>query len=274
MTTIHVSHDNKKSLNQDIPVADLHTREEFTHDGYRQFLRNIKAAGYDFCDFRAGHERLRADPSERIIFLRHDIDFDMQAAADMARIEHEEGAMASYFFMLRTAHYNIFTPENMRSLEIIQSLGHAVGLHFDCAAYENLNTKGKIQYYCNREAQLLSSYTDRKIEVVSFHRPNELVLSSDADLTHPLLHSYASFFYKDIKYCSDSRGVWRYGHPLDTPDFKAGKPLHLLIHPVWWTKNPQMPLDALKAYADRKDDELRASMAANCIVFPYKGVNE
>lgn len=257
-----------------VPVPDLHAREEFTHDGYRRFLRALKDAGYEFCDFGGGLARLKAAPQERIVFLRHDIDFDMGIAAQMARIEAEEGVRASYFFMLRTPHYNMFTAENQHHLKTVMDCGQHIGLHFDCAAYDDLDTKGKIQYHCNLEAQMLSTLADRKVEVVSFHRPNDLVLSSDADLTHPLLHTYASFFFKDIYYCSDSRGVWRYGHPLESEAFKSRKPLHILIHPIWWTKAARMPLEALADYLDHKDDELRVSMAANCVIYPYKGVNE
>ena len=41
-------------------------------------------------------------------------------------------------------------------------------------------------------------------------------------------------FFKKIAYCSDSRGSWKYGHPLTKIAIKEGTAIQLLTHAEWW----------------------------------------
>ena len=49
----------------------------------------------------------------------------------MAKIEHKFGVKATYFFMLRSPFYNIFTRANNEAVKEIIKLGHNIGLHYD-----------------------------------------------------------------------------------------------------------------------------------------------
>ena len=83
---------------------------KFTHTSYREFLRVLARNGYLFAPF-GDAEILLESGNRPFILLRHDIDFDLEAAARMARIEQEEGLRATYFFLIRTLHYNLFSRE-------------------------------------------------------------------------------------------------------------------------------------------------------------------
>ena len=48
-------------------------------------------------------------------------------------------------------------------------------------------------------------------------------------------NTYESKFFKEIGYCSDSRGGWHHGSPLDHAALGEGRALQLLTHAIWWT---------------------------------------
>src|SRR5579884_2125901 len=107
--------------------------EAFTYAGYRELLRDYAAAGYRFGAFAEAPARFEAD-APPVVLMRHDIDFDLSAARRMAELEAEEGVRATYFFLLRTEHYNLLSRDGSSEVLRILELGHHLGLHFDCAA--------------------------------------------------------------------------------------------------------------------------------------------
>jgi hypothetical protein len=74
-------------------------------------------------------------------------------------------------------------------------------------------------------------------------------------------------FSGPIHYRADSRGLWRYGEPLESPAFLAGRPLHLLVHPIWWREEETAPAQTLNDFIDRRHRQLQASVAANSVVY-------
>ena len=187
----------------------------------------------------------------------------------MARLEAACAAKATYFFLLRTDHYNLFSQSGAESVKQILALGHRLGLHFDLAAYdfeENETATDAIAEQVRREAQMLGEWFDTPVDVMSFHRPNPLVLGGDPMLTTPLWHTYMKCYIDQVKYFSDSRGEFRYGHPLESEALAEGRPIHLLTHPVWWSNSGQTPQQSLQHVIERKQKQFRQSLAANCQV--------
>lgn len=236
----------------------------FTHDGYRFLLSELQKAGYTAADFAQGVSLLNSN--RPFVLLRHDIDFDLAPALELARIEAEEGLFATYFVLVRTEHYNLFTPENSRIVEEILALGHRLGLHFDGALYPECEAEA-LATCCSREAELLERWFGVDVSVVSMHRPAPSFVGGSPALTAPRLHTYLPLFTEEIFYLADSRGLWRYGEPLDSPAFLARRPLHLLTHPIWWRPAQRSPLDTLYDFLDRRGEQLAASVAANSTVY-------
>jgi len=106
----------------------------FTHSSYAEMLRRLKGEGYEFALFPEAEAALAA--GRQFALLRHDIDFDLGKAAEMARIEQMEGVRATYFFLLRTEHYNLLSADGATLVREILEYGHHLGLHFDCAAFK------------------------------------------------------------------------------------------------------------------------------------------
>lgn len=238
---------------------------EFTHSGYRKLLCDMKSAGYRFLSFPEAEAALAEDP--KFVLLRHDIDIDMAPALRMAEIEAEIGIRATYFFMERTETYNLFSAAASAAVSRILELGHHLGLHFDCASYPADFSIDELANACQTEAEVLEKWFGRTVSTVSYHRPNALVLTGSPALSAPRLHTYQKLFTGPISYLSDSRGCWSRGGPLDSDAFRDRRPLHILVHPIWWNGRAVSPFEALEQYSDRRRAFLQSELARNCGVY-------
>ena len=205
---------------------------KFEYSEFRKMITTCLDAGYSFEKFPDAENLL--EMRKKFVLLRHDIDLDLEKAYKMALIEHELGIEATYFLMLRTEHYNLFSEKNAFYVNEIIRLGHEIGIHVDVAVYPENSTIEELNRVCMDEVSMLERWFGIKISTISYHRPNKLVLSGNPALTEPLVHTYMPVFRDKIKYYADSRGLWRYGNPLEGDEFNAGTPLHILIHPIWW----------------------------------------
>jgi UDP-GlcNAc3NAcA epimerase len=233
----------------------------FTYTHYRRMLTSLQERGYAFAAFPEAEELLAW--GEPFVLLRHDIDMEVEKAIALAEVEAELGVAATYFPMTSTEHYNVFSASASAAVRTILELGHHLGLHFDLAAH-GTNGALSIAEACEQEAELLESWFEREIEIVSFHRPSE-TLTEDVELSRP--HTYLPLFHEPIRYFADSRGVWPRGEPTASPEFAEGRPLHVLVHPIWWNERPLSPHEALMRFVDRRTDLLERSLAANCEVY-------
>ncbi|HXH96663.1 MAG TPA: hypothetical protein VNH40_05565 [Gaiellaceae bacterium] len=89
---------------------------------YRSLLEDARAAGYDWASFDR-HPR----PGD--LFLRHDVRVSLEAALELARLEHELGARATYLLMTESAFYNLDSHVGHYAQRQLRQWGHAVGLH-------------------------------------------------------------------------------------------------------------------------------------------------
>jgi hypothetical protein len=89
---------------------------------YRELLEAAKAAGCEWASFD-GH------PRERHLFLRHDVRLSLEGALEMARLEHDLGARATYLLMTESAFYNLDSHVDHYAQRQLRQWGHAVGLH-------------------------------------------------------------------------------------------------------------------------------------------------
>jgi hypothetical protein len=237
----------------------------FTYGEYRNLVRNYRAAGYCFSSFPQSLENNGC--SKLTVLMRHDVDFDLAAARRMAELEREEGVQSTYFFLLTTEHYNVLSRRGTADVQAILALGHHLGLHFDCAAYSANSSEQSLRAACLKEALLLGEWFGREVEIISYHRPSPLVLTGNPALSAPLPHTYTARFMKDFRYCSDSRGEWRFGDPRSTAEFSSRSPMHILIHPIWWNSNRKQPRQSLTDWLSRRTELLEQSTADNCAVY-------
>lgn len=134
---------------------------------YKKLLKSYLEKGYKFVYFN------EYDENEKHIILRHDVDFSIDYALDMALIEWELGIKASYFFLT----HGIYNFQSV-PFEKFKELGHYTGLHVD---YTHPQISREIAFN----------------EVYSIHRPSKEDLNTDIENS-----TYNKKFFK--KYSSDS----------------------------------------------------------------------
>ena len=202
-------------------------KNDFTLKGYETLLKRAIDSKYQFCSF----ENIDHDRTGKICYLRHDIDADVTAAFKLAEIESKLNIKATYFFMLRSPVYNLFSRFNQKLVEKIIDQGHHIALHFDENFANGRSESLQSQIEC--ELNILNSNFGLSTNIVSFHQPSERILQNKVQLKD-IIHTYDKPLFKDIHYVSDSNKNWRNDHPFDTFKKQAVDKIQLLIHPMWW----------------------------------------
>ena len=164
----------------------------------------LEAAGaYRFVHF--DHE-----PQEGELLLRHDVDFSLAAAVQMAELEAAHGASATYFLMTRSVFYNLASHEGDAALQRLRELGHRVGLH---AVYPHIDID------------------DRFDPVLAWHNPDPEFMNAPLD---GLVNVMAPPWFDRERYRSDSNQHWRSGDPTAALAAREFEWLQLLTHPEIW----------------------------------------
>ena len=186
------------------------------------------------------------------LIIRHDIDYDCELAFKIAKIEKVIGVKSTFFFMLSNPIYNVFSEKNKKYINDIKSLGHEISIHFDCEVGDLKN-----------EIEIFESFFDTKINIISIHRPKlEILHKINVE------HTYLPKYFDDIKYISDSRGEFGYGHPIHTEEFKRGNSIQLLIHPVWWTNKKLNTIEVIEDLINKNNEMNKEFFRQN--LSPYK----
>lgn len=211
----------------------------FTILGYKRMLEIALKNGYKFAFF---HQKDIFLSDEKICFLRHDIDVSVELAYEMALIESELGIKSTYFFMLRSPVYNLFSRHNHIFVEKIIELGHEIALHYDEGFYPKHNKElNKLVKY---EVITLENIFNIKIQTVSFHQPSEDIIQNKIELID-YINTYSKKDLQGFHYISDSNKVWKEYHPQIIFEQSLYPKLHLLIHPIWWITEQDLSTEIL-----------------------------
>ena len=217
----------------------------------------IRDSGFEFKFF---HEK--SDDNSKEIYLRHDIDFSLEDALKIAFIEKELDIKSTYFIMLSSNSYNPLNQKNKEVIKKILDLGHEISLHFDPNSYDDF-TEG-----FNIEKIIFENAFNSPIKVVSLHRPGVFLDSKYRNTSlGGYMHTYQDIFFNKMDYFSDSRGVnlRKILNSSKLSDLK--KNIHLLIHPIWWTKQSSSPKERLMLWLDEYNSFLLSETKKNCKVF-------
>lgn len=229
---------------------------QFTKYAYAQLLELLRTNGYNFCSYN------ESESNNKSCILRHDIDFSIGKALEMAMIEHSMNVKSTYFVLLTSNFYNVFSKQSFEKLQQIMSLGHEIGLHFDEQRYD-IKTVDEIKKNIESEAEVLSRLLNHQIKVVSMHRPSKFVLENDLHFDL-LINSYSSKYQKHMKYISDSRMNWR-ENLIQLIESGLYKKLHILTHSFWYSTSNESLEHKLKEFLkqaigeryDHLDDNFR-----------------
>lgn len=203
---------------------------DFCLADYDRLLGNLLAAGYKLSPVE-GLPRLDTD---RVVFLRHDIDAHIPGIERMAEIESGHGASATYYVLL-TSHFNPFYRENRNILQQIVSEGHRIGLHYDLQNYPR--DEQAAWKHLDEEAASLGALVGARVESICMHNPwggrGDIFRHGDR-YVHPHDPRYAD----RLVYVSDSCRAWRDEILLRCFDEMPPRRLLLNTHPEVWLGEP------------------------------------
>ncbi len=96
---------------------------DFTNKTFSVFLLKLL---YEYKTFDKIENILTANnQTDKLVFLRHDVDKNPANALKVAKLEHEMGICGTYYFRTHSA---VFKPEIIRQ---IADLGHEIGYHYE-----------------------------------------------------------------------------------------------------------------------------------------------
>jgi hypothetical protein len=198
---------------------------EFTYAAYAELIGKIRDNGYHYTNYKEYRNY------EKSVILRHDIDTDINKAVELAEYESKTCNVKSTYFVLLTSNfYNVFSKKNRELLLDIRNMGHDIGLHFDELSYPE---DSDITECIDKEVKILKQLLGENIDSVSMHRPSRKTLDSYYELKDGVINSYSTEFFKGFKYVSDSRRNWREDVEaiVESNDYNR---LHILTHPFWY----------------------------------------
>jgi hypothetical protein len=216
-----------------IPNSEKYFFSDFTRENYRKLLQIAKKK-YKFLFYD------ETDGQTNFVLWRHDIDFSPQSARRLAQIEADEGLKATYFLLPHSDFYNLLEKEIVQCIRDIVNLGHDIGLHFDAGFY-NIDNTTSLAEKIFFEKDLIREVFKVEPKVFSFHNPDVFELNCTDDKYAGLINTYSLYFKKELGYCSDSNGYWRYDRLEDVLISGKHNSLQVLTHPEWWQDDIMSP---------------------------------
>ena len=214
------------------------------------------------------------DNTKKFCVLRHDIEFSIDRAYKLAKIEKELGVVSTYTVQVRNNTYNALSEKNIDLISKIRELGHHIGLHQNPPSSMKLDT---LKDYIMRDITILEDCYGFEIDRFAFHRPKKEYLNCYVELDNRINCYDKKFFHffedkpesLEILYLADSNHKWKYGYPLDF-DFSKINKLQLLTHPFSWSDSGGDNYGNFVTLIRERNDELVNSMNTETNTFPQE----
>lgn len=179
------------------------------------------------------------------LLWRHDVDFSLRCAAEIAEIDAEHGIQSTFFLNLSSDTYNLRSLTGQRLVARILQAGHAIGIHFDHGFYGTTENLDVLSRRLTHEADEFERVFCVRPNTFSFHNPDISTLVFQQEYVADFLNLYSTKFRTTWDYCSDSNGYWRHQSLTAALMTSIDKPLQVLTHPEWWTQGALMPRERL-----------------------------
>lgn len=227
---------------------------KFSYKYYSDLLQNLLLREYVLSSYN------NEVSNNKSVILRHDVDCCLEKALEMAKLEFQLGVQSTYFVLLSTDFYNVFSKKSNQLLQEILLLGHEIGLHFDELRY-SINDKKDLELYVEYERKILEGALGKSVKTVSMHRPSAWILENDIQFSN-CINSYNTKFFKDYKYVSDSRMNWREDV---TAIIESGvyDRLHILTHPFWYHESDKDMYEILNDFVEKAKSDRKISLCEN-----------
>ena len=239
----------------------------FSYNEYRNIIQLIDRH-IPIVDFAA------VENFDSYCVIRHDIEFSMDRAYKLAKLEHDMGVSSTYTVQLRNNTYNALSDKNIDLIWKINALGHKIGLHI-CPDLQL--SKDDVIDQILKETETFESYYGLDIDRFAFHRPNLRIELLSWYLKVPgLINCNAEEYFQyfdtrpdnlDVVYLSDSNHHWTYGHPVEL-DFTKVSKLQLNTHPFSWTEKGYDNYGNFLSLIKDRNNEMLYDMSTENKAFP------
>ena len=235
----------------------------FSFNDYKEIIRIIKSTDR-YMDY---HKALTSD---KFILMRHDVEYSVERAYELAKVESSMDFTSTFFFQWTNNSYNILSRKNKDLIKDMHERGHTIGLHF---ALNGMTDMEQIRKQIAKEMEILNSMFEFKIDTFSIHRPSKDVLRENIKLPG-IINAYQDEFFTfaenvtentpvSVKYLSDANHIWRYGYP-DEKNILENDKVQILTHPFAWCKQGYDNFDNYKSLIKEKYIELVNSVDNEC----------
>ena len=235
----------------------------FSFNDYKEIIRIIKSTDR-YMDY---HKALASD---KFILMRHDVEYSVERAYELAKVESSMDFTSTFFFQWTNNSYNILSRKNKDLIKDMHERGHTIGLHF---ALNGMTDMEQIRKQIVKEIDILNSMFEFKIDTFSIHRPSKDVLRENIKLPG-IINAYQDEFFTfaenvteetpvKVKYISDANHIWRYGYP-DEKNILENDKVQILTHPFAWCKKGYDNFDNYKSLIKEKYIELVNSVDNEC----------
>lgn len=200
---------------------------KYSLESYRSIIERAISSGYAFVPF--SHQ---TKPAAGSIYLRHDVDYSLELAHRLARVNAEMKVAGTFFVLLRSHAYNLLSDSSQAIVRRIHELGQQVALHAvtDNGSPESIENRLRSDFqFGQREFPFLSP-------VFSWHNPTPEIIEQTSSLSEigGLTNIYANHFTREAIYRSDSNMRHSVDSFMDLVGARQAQPLQLLFHPLIW----------------------------------------
>ena len=235
----------------------------FSYSDYKEIINIIKESGRG-CNFRQAQAR------DKIIIMRHDVEFSVDRAFALSKLELSMDFTSTYFFQWTNNSYNILSKKNMDMIKYMHERGHVIGLHF---ALNGLTDMELVRKKILQEIHVLSEMIGVEITEFSIHRPSADVLRENIKFPG-IINAYQDEFFTfsenvtestplHVKYISDAKHRWNYGTP-DAATLLENDRVQILTHPYSWTKKGYDNLENFRTLIQERNEELMDTIDNEC----------
>ena len=207
---------------------------QYGQSAYRGLIHRAEAGGWRF-----GSLDQVADDG-RTIYLRHDVDYSLELAVELAELNNELGVHGTFFIQLRAQFYNPFEHTETTRLLKLRALGQEIALHYVVDPGSPPTPEA-----VRRDFDLLATLVPDATPAFSWHQPAPDLLGAEDFDGSGLVDAYGRRFFREMAYLSDST------HRVSVDDLEVelenveGPALQLLLHPVNWTAGGSSGLEIL-----------------------------
>ncbi|MDR1473042.1 MAG: hypothetical protein LBI41_00545 [Lactobacillales bacterium] len=240
----------------------------FSYNNYKEIIQIIKKSGKYSSFHEVKSSSLEEKRREEFILMRHDVEFSVERAFKLAKLENDNDFCSHYFFQLTNNAYNFLSRKNIDMINEMINFGHKVGLHFHL---NDLTEIEDIKKQIVKEIQIMSEMLNFKIDSFSIHRPTVGVLRANIKLPG-IINAYEDRFFSftenvkenppEILYIADSKHRWNYGLEPDKATLMNNKRIQILTHPYSWTPEGYDNLNNFRTLIAEKQDILIETLDA------------